>query len=162
MTYDYQDLNPEKYIENSDNSEEIEKYLLLKNNEQDEYIKKREKALLKRYSEDHNFKSEEQIKGIVNYDQKLFIDKVSKIKNDQILDFYNSLSQNEKIDYIKKYKDELINEGLKDKEYTQDKFENIELSANKQLELFIQKALKREHGEKPNKRKGLKIRLCFE
>ena len=83
MTYDYQDLNPEKYIENSDNSEEIEKYLLLKNNEQDEYIKKREKALLKRYSEDHNFKSEEQIKGIVNYDQKLFIDKVSKIKNDQ-------------------------------------------------------------------------------
>jgi len=155
----YPSLTPEQYIENSEiSNDEIEKYLTLNKEEQRVYLKKREEMLFKKHSNENEFQSEAKINLVVEFHQNLFTNKTSKIEHDQKLDYYNSLDESGKIDYINSYKQDLIKADMKNSAYTDNKFENIKLSANFMAELFLIEARKREQGEKPTTIEGYKLK----
>lgn len=152
----YPSLKPEQYIENSDNNDaEIQKYLSLSSKEQDVYLKKREEILFNKYSNDNEFKSEAQINGVVEFYQDLFINKTSKIKNEQKLDYYNSLDEIGKNDYINNYKNELFNEYSKDSKIPENNKKELPVVL---ANMFIVEARKREQGEKPTTIEGYKLK----
>ena len=160
----YPSLKPEIFIgENSQpnwfNDEESEKYLSLSKNEQEVYLKKREEVLFKKFSDDIEYKSEAQINGIVKLYQDNFTKKTEERKYNNQLDEYISLNQQERYDYINNYKQDLIKADMKNSAYTDNKFENIKLSANLMAEAFVINARKREQGEKPHTINGPRLKM---
>lgn len=160
----YPSLKPEMFIgkisqQDWFNDEESEKYLSLNKKEQEVYLKKREDVLFKKFADDIEYKSEAQVNGIVKLYQDNFISQTANKQFNIELDKYLSLNDNDKTDYLNNYKDKLITDSKKDPDYTADKFGNISYSADKQIELFLIAARKREQGDKPHTINGPRLRM---